>query len=187
MLQRFCNTDLSLARALQSRPCPCQCEGAQHDNGAVATCIEWHPNAEVSCTCIEEKGFSCRCPWKPPVLFSYDCNCQYSVKAKERFAANFPDLIARLDNTRFAIPVVHLRDHQDACEYIYGSYYLKGAGHFYGEQAESIWAEFNQLGARTRQMNSGHRHDIINEHIADWNWRKLTNLGRPMCLSTLIH
>jgi hypothetical protein len=79
---------------------------------------------------------------------------------------------------RFSIPVVHLRDHQEDCEYMYGSYYLTGGSRFYGEQAESIWAEFNQLGSRTRQMSSGHRHDVINEHLDDWNWRKICGLGK---------
>lgn len=135
------------------------------------------PNSETMCRCKKEKGDGCRCPWQIPVLFSYDCNCQYSVNIRERFTANHPECVARLDRTRFSIPVVHLRDHKENCEYIYGTYYLEGGGHFHGETAESIWAEFNQLGGRTRQMNSGHRHDVLNEHIADWNWRKLKNLG----------
>ena len=49
---------------------------------------------------------------------------------------------------------------------------MHGASHFYGEQAESIWAELHPLGATTRQMSSGRRHDDINEHHADWNKKK---------------
>lgn len=26
-------------------------------------------------------------------------------------------------------------------------------------------------------MNSGYRHDVINEHINDWNWRKVITMG----------
>lgn len=61
-------------------------------------------------------------------------------------------------------------------EYLYGTFYMPGGAHFYGEQAESTWAEFNQLGGRTRQMNSGHRHDVIDEHIHNWNWEKICGM-----------
>lgn len=63
---------------------------------------------------------------------------------------------------------------------MYGTYYMEGGSHFHGESAESIWAEFNQLGGRTRQMNSGHRHDVLNEHFTDWNWRKMNSLGKKI-------
>jgi len=51
------------------------------------------------------------------------------------------------------------------------------AAHFHGEQAESIWAEFNQLGARTRQMGSSMRHDTLCDQYGDWNWKKVVGMG----------
>lgn len=114
-----------------------------------------------------------------PLIISYDCNCSYAIKFWRRIQANYPELMDRVHRTRFVIPVVHLRDHRDNCEYIYGSYYLEGGGHFYGEQAESPWAEFNQLGGRTRQMSSGYRQDVLNEHMGDWNWNKVRKQGTP--------
>lgn len=112
-----------------------------------------------------------------PILLSYDCNCQDSARIKERFQERFPDLVDRIRETEYSIPVVHIRDHKESCEYLFGTFYMEGGAHFHGEQAESVWAEFNQLGARTRQMTLGHRHDVLNDHMGDWNWQKTSSMG----------
>lgn len=56
--------------------------------------------------------------------------------------------------------------------YCFASAYIANAGHFHGETAEHYWAESNQLGAQTRQMNNGHRQDTLIDHHRDWNWKK---------------
>lgn len=133
------------------------------------------------CACMGTEGPCLECII--PILFSYDCNCQYSVHVLERFRKNFPHLLPHVSETEFTIPVVHVRDHKEDCEYLYGSFYKEGGAHFHGEQAESIWAEFNHLGGRTRQMNSDHRHDVLNDHVGDWNWQKVNTL----CESSLLN
>jgi len=50
--------------------------------------------------------------------------------------------------------------------------------HFFGETAEHVWPELNQLGAQTRQMNNGHCQDTIIDHHSHWNWTKTSNIGR---------
>lgn len=126
---------------------------------------------------VEEEGEdSDLCPFAIPTILSYDCNCQYSVYLLHRFQRQYPEHAKRIQHLRFTIPVLHIRGHKERCEYQFGSYYMKGAGHFYGEQAESPWAEFNQLGARTRQMAPGYRQDVLNQHYGDWNWKKVTTM-----------
>lgn len=61
--------------------------------------------------------------------------------------------------------------------YRYSTNYMPSSGHFHGETAEYYWPELNQVGAFTRQMNNGHRHDTINDHHGDWNWKKITKMG----------
>lgn len=175
-------TDLAVARGMRSRDFPCICTGIPraisevHDN--LSPCSGWHPNVPHTCDCSNgRERESCRCKSVPPMIVSYDCNCQFSAKVLARYARSFPDLMGRLAKTRFTIPVVHLKDHRDNCEYLYASAYLKGAGHFYGEQAEVPWAEFNQLGGRTRQMGTGLRHDVLNAHLNDWNYRKMLTMS----------
>lgn len=108
---------------------------------------------------------------------SYDINCGFSVNALSRFKDTFPELAGVVEKTTWLIPLVHVQNHKSNCMYLYSSSYTEGAGHFHGETAEMIWAESNQLGAQTRQMNGGHRHDTIINATSDWNWKKVANMG----------
>jgi len=119
-------------------------------------------------------------------LFSYDISCGYSVNAVERFLNSFPEMVPRITELRWLIPVVHVHNHKDNCMYLFSSAYVPGAGHKQGETAEMTWAEFNQLGPQTRQMNNGHRQDTIIDHYGDWNWKKTANMRKHSsfgCLS----
>jgi len=62
--------------------------------------------------------------------------------------------------------------------YLYSASYQDSTGHFHGVGTEQYWAENNQMGPQTRQMNPGHRQDRISEHHGDWNWRKTIKLGK---------
>lgn len=108
---------------------------------------------------------------------SYDINCGFSVNALSRFKDTFPELAGVVEKMTWLIPLVHVQNHKSNCMYLYSSSYTEGAGHFHGETAEMIWAESNQLGAQTRQMNGGHRHDTIINATSDWNWKKVANMG----------
>jgi hypothetical protein len=188
VISRFCNVDLSLAMALERRPTTCQCSEDHPSPDAVhwTSKTDMHPNLrdwESHSPRAEDEvspppDAAARCPSVIPVLLSYDSNCQLTPNLYTRFHQHFPHLLPRLDQMRFSIPMVHLRDHKEFCEYLYGTYYMWGGGHFYGEQAEAIWAEFNQVGARTRQMSPGHRHDTLNDQLGYWNWQKQSSFVR---------
>ncbi|KAL0562908.1 hypothetical protein V5O48_019170, partial [Marasmius crinis-equi] len=45
-------------------------------------------------------------------------------------------------------------------------------GHFNGDSIEQLWGSCNALGPFTRQMNNGHRQDVISAHFMFWNWLK---------------
>jgi len=79
--------------------------------------------------------------------------------------------------TRYLVPLVHVQNHKDNCTYRYSSAYTPNAGHFHGETAEHTWAELNQIGTQTCQMNNGHRQDTLIDHSGDWNFKKLANMG----------
>jgi hypothetical protein len=178
------NADLSLARALRLRPATCLCSGTPctpdeiHVPPLNPVGPLSHPNEPPELLNTLTTSTIMPCPYVVPVMLSYDAMCQYQIKLKERFQQRFPDLTPHLDRMRYMIPVLHLRDHQEECEYKYGPYYMLGGAHYYGEQAESIWAEYNQVGGRTRQMTPGHRHDTLNEHHSDWNWKKFVALRK---------
>jgi hypothetical protein len=115
-------------------------------------------------------------------LVSYDISCHYWRHVEDRFAKNFPDLLPAIRRIRWLIPLVHVQNHKENCVYCFSSAYMSNAGHFHGETAEHYWAELNQLGPQTRQMNNGHRQDTLIDHHGDWNWKKTANMGKSIFL-----
>jgi hypothetical protein len=110
------------------------------------------------------------------VVLSYDIGCQYSKKFVERFARSPALTLPRCDLT-FAIPKFHLPAHKEACRYVYSFNYLKKVGRTDGEAIERFWSRHNLLSGSTSRMNPETRLDSLNVHFADWNWRKLGEMG----------
>lgn len=104
-------------------------------------------------------------------------NCSYRKKIVERFQEHFPDLVPILKHAKFLIPLVHVHNHKENCEYLYLSAYSTSAGHFHRETAEHEWAELNQVATQVRQMNNGHRQDTLIDHHGNWNFKKMANMG----------
>lgn len=60
---------------------------------------------------------------------------------------------------------LHLLAHRKGCCPYWSFYYLPGVGLTCGEAVERIWDLLNVLAMCTREMNPGHRHNVIN----DWH------------------
>ncbi|KAE9398647.1 hypothetical protein BT96DRAFT_994712 [Gymnopus androsaceus JB14] len=79
-----------------------------------------------------------------------------------------------VERTRCSIPELHIEGHsRKKCVYRFHPAYIPGAGKFNGEGIEQPWAEMNQVGPATRQMNHGHRIGVITAHYTYWNWQKI--------------
>ncbi|OSC98309.1 hypothetical protein PYCCODRAFT_1375432 [Trametes coccinea BRFM310] len=118
----------------------------------------------------------------------YDINCQYDKKFELRladFRSNFSHLrsvrTTVFPPTRSLIPKFHAPAHTLLCS-VYRSYnYTPGVGMTDGEASERIWAAFNALAIRAKEMTAGHRHDVINDFLSDLNVRRVH--GMPKALS----
>ncbi|EAU82120.2 hypothetical protein CC1G_09579 [Coprinopsis cinerea okayama7 len=170
--ERFANTDYALLRALQfyktpHSPSPSPPKALLGPSGALVPSQKEPPQPPPA-------------TWKSPysdIVLSYDIACGYARNLSERATRNFaPSLEAYVAGIRTIIPAVHVQNHQDSCMYTYGHAYTSNIGHFHGETAEQYWAELNQLGPQVRQMNNGHRQDVINDANGDWNWKKLRQM-----------
>ena len=75
------------------------------------------------------------------------------------------------------MPKKHLDGHKENCKYRFSLNYAKGVGRGHGEGIETSWAEAKQSGGSTRQMNHGHRHDVLIDLLNNWNFEKLRGLG----------
>ncbi|ETW79409.1 hypothetical protein HETIRDRAFT_322626 [Heterobasidion irregulare TC 32-1] len=109
----------------------------------------------------------------------YDINCQYRIHFDKRMAwmgdntGHLPAVSgARFPTTVAAVGKFHLPAHKASCRYKFSYHWLPGVGMTDGEAPERIWAILNDIGGSTREMTSGHRHDVINDHHSDMNVRR---------------
>lgn len=110
-------------------------------------------------------------------MLSYDIWCSLRVNLRRRFEKLFPKSAHIIDRMRGAIPKMHIKNHIEACQQLWAFNYLQYSGETYGEMIETTWAENNQAGGSTKEMNAGHRHDTI-AHLANfWNYVKESKLG----------
>ncbi len=116
------------------------------------------------------------------IVESYDVACQYYVHLRHCFATNFPDLSDIVDLIRLFVPKKHLDGHKDNCKYKFSLNFTKGVGRGHGEGIETSWAEAKQSGGSTRQMNHGHRHDVLIDLLNYWNFDKLRGLGMSILI-----
>ena len=112
------------------------------------------------------------------IKLSYDIWCSYHKNLKKRFAKHFPHSAKILDNVQGAIPKMHVKNHIEACQLLWAFNYLKGSGETCGELIETGWSEGNQVAGSTKEMNDGHRHDMLDEYHGYWNWSKMHRLGK---------
>ncbi|KAJ7075083.1 hypothetical protein B0H15DRAFT_806464 [Mycena belliarum] len=148
--ERFVNVDLALAHALRQRI----------GSGAEG---KFKLSVDLDTQSIDR-------------VLSYDIACQYHIKIVERFRQSFPDLVWIVEKMRWAVPALHVTGHADRCTYAYSTAYMVATGHFHGETAEHYWPELNQIGPKVRQMNYGHRQDIIVNNHNDWNHKKMSKI-----------
>ena len=104
------------------------------------------------------------------LVYCYDVACQYSVNLTKRFEKREPHLAHRIPLMR--IGKMHVQAHKEQCQYLCALGYTFGVGRTDGEEVERFWAEFNQASGSTKQMNAGHRKEVLNDMMNDWNWSK---------------
>ncbi|KAJ7771912.1 hypothetical protein B0H14DRAFT_3509043 [Mycena olivaceomarginata] len=109
-------------------------------------------------------------------LVSYNSYCSFVVNQLKRATVLFPKdswFHEMLEEVEGQIPADHINGHGPDCQCVWQAVYFACRAHFHGETAEMIWGFLNPLGASTRQMTGGARHDTINFVIDAWNTRKV--------------
>jgi len=123
------------------------------------------------------------------ILHCYDIGCQHGIHLRERFEKHFPDLVNQLTDFQELVPSLHIHGHIEDCQFRYNLAYHQGAARTHGENLEGIWGVQNPIGGMTKEMNKGHRHDILNDYTGDWNWLKVQQMGAflfsAICVSFL--
>jgi hypothetical protein len=122
------------------------------------------------------------------VVSSYDIACQWSKNLKRRMERYPPCISFDQGNTiDVVIPKFHLQAHGASCQTVFSFNFLPGSGRMCGELVETDWGIHNILGASTREMSPASRHETLNDHWSNWNWRKVTNLSMFSLSHTFEH
>jgi Kyakuja-Dileera-Zisupton transposase len=114
-------------------------------------------------------------------LISYDVMCQWSVHMKDRVDGSDHLKLPNNLELRLAIGLFHIHGHQDTCLARYSPSFIKGGRQIDGETIETLWAPLNEITRSTRGMSASHRREVIDDHMNDSNWKKLTDLGKFCC------
>lgn len=113
------------------------------------------------------------------LVISYDIACQWTRHLLKRLMELPPHLRVDFNATKLTalIPKFHLPAHTVSCHTKYSYHLATGVGATDGEGIERDWAMLNPLANSTKEMGPGSRHDTLDDHLADLNWRKITGLG----------
>ncbi|KAL0564209.1 hypothetical protein V5O48_017844 [Marasmius crinis-equi] len=110
------------------------------------------------------------------VVAIYDIACQFSIHFGERIRRYLPEFGDVVDYFVWLVAKMHLDGHIAPCKYRYSLNYTQGCGRVDGEQIERTWPETKQAGGATREMNHGHRHDVLIDFWIFWNWTRLVRM-----------
>lgn len=113
-------------------------------------------------------------------LMLYDINCQYHLNLFKRFleSADLSDIVTLTDLViHFGIGLFHVHGHQTSCYCRYAPTFIPGAGMVDGERIESLWEPLNHISGSIRAMTRSHRQEVLDMHMGDSNWKKMTRVG----------
>ncbi|KAF8185780.1 hypothetical protein K438DRAFT_1765569 [Mycena galopus ATCC 62051] len=105
---------------------------------------------------------------------------QYGVHLLVRFARWFPSMTDIIEKLTGAINKLHILSHKELCQIIHNLNWLLYVGMVSMEMIETGWAEHNLTAGSMREMNDGHRHDVIDETSDHWNWEKTIKLPEAL-------
>lgn len=111
------------------------------------------------------------------VLHIYDINCQYHINLIARIRRNAELSVPDKVNIIHAIGLFHVHGHKDDCLYRFATSYVPGAGVVDGEILETLWSVLNSVSATTRTASIAHRTELLDDHLADSNFKKMINIG----------
>ncbi|KAG1888957.1 uncharacterized protein F5891DRAFT_1216956 [Suillus fuscotomentosus] len=109
------------------------------------------------------------------VNISYNIACKWHKKLWTRMEGMPSRLHIPHDSMTF-----HLKAHIEECQRSFSFNWTKHVGRTDGEAPERGWSNINHVATSTKEMGPGSRCDTLDDHFGDWNWKKVTALGRTL-------
>jgi hypothetical protein len=122
-------------------------------------------------------------------LVEYDVACQWSINFARRLQQSATLHIPKGLSWTSGVGKFHLGAHEQTCFAKFSLNFISGAGQQDGEILETLWAPLNKIASSVRAMSKAARQEMVDDHMRDSNWKKLTRIGdvpSMMLLSTLI-
>jgi hypothetical protein len=112
------------------------------------------------------------------VLLAYDVLCGWIVNFRKRVEESeylpLPEGVSIIGK----VGKFHLAAHVKSCFPMFSLNFLFGAGQIDGEILEQLWSSLNKSSSSTRLMGKAHRREVLDDHMRDWNWKKLVGMGK---------
>jgi len=112
------------------------------------------------------------------VLVLYDIMCQYGIHLEDRFHESPFLTIPNNLQLKTGIGIWHINGHVPECFVRYAPLFIEGVGHVDGEILETLWSSLNEVSGSTRGMSMSHQRELLDDHMNDSNWKKLTKIGK---------
>lgn len=117
------------------------------------------------------------------ILILYDIMCQYFVNLRKRFAQSPHLHMPPGLNILRGIGQFHVHGHVAQCFPRFSLNFISGAGVQDGEIIETLWNKTNAVADSTRGMSAAHRREVIDDHMNDSNWTKLTRISMSLYIN----
>ncbi|KAF9065057.1 hypothetical protein BDP27DRAFT_1149477, partial [Rhodocollybia butyracea] len=116
-------------------------------------------------------------------VLTYDIACQYCKYLHQRFKEppfKELDIGDIVDMIVLLVPKLHLEGHMSDCKYKFSLNYTCGCARVDGEGIERAWPEAKRMGGSTKEMNHGHRHEVLTSWFNKWNFSKMLSMRKSL-------
>lgn len=119
----------------------------------------------------------------PTILLLYDIACQYTIHLRDRVNRSPFISLPQSLNIVAGVGVWHVHGHVKECFARYYPGFIPHTGHVDGEILETLWSHLNLISGSARGMSASHRREVLDDHMSDSNWKKLTGISQsiPFC------
>ncbi|KAK0493729.1 hypothetical protein EDD18DRAFT_1078023 [Armillaria luteobubalina] len=113
------------------------------------------------------------------VVISYDIGCQWHKNLSKRIEQYGSELAPSIKPDKVIVLFLkfHLPAHISDCQEEFSFKLEPNVGATDGKVLEQGWAASNLIASSTKEMGPGSRHDTLDDHWGDNNWRKCVNMG----------
>ncbi|KAH9914758.1 uncharacterized protein BXZ73DRAFT_54698, partial [Epithele typhae] len=110
-------------------------------------------------------------------ILIYDIVCQYHINMRKRFNQYSEIYLPETARFLWSIGQFHVHGHINKCFSRFSLNFVKHAGAQDGETMETLWPDaVNAIKDSTRGMTDSHRHEVLDDNMTDWNWKKLLKM-----------